>query len=166
MPKVRFLEDRIVRDGSGTSFEKGRVYDLPDASAERWLRRGAAEAVSNRAHAGEPKRYDAQGSEIKPTPEDAARTADAAEAEAKQKAAAEGVARKDAERKEAERIAAEAAAEAARKTADRAKVKIPAQWADMPWHDMRALAAELTDDPVRSKEEAAAAIQAELKRRG
>lgn len=43
---VRFLESREVRDHSGTvetAFEAGKVYSLPVASADRWVRRGVAE---------------------------------------------------------------------------------------------------------------------------
>ena len=41
--KIRFLEDRVLRDG--TRFDKGSVHDLNDASANRWIRRGAAAVV-------------------------------------------------------------------------------------------------------------------------
>lgn len=49
--KVRFAVTRVVQDkDSGTarqtSFEAGQVYDLPEASARRWIARGAAEAVA------------------------------------------------------------------------------------------------------------------------
>ncbi|MHC4866783.1 MAG: hypothetical protein ACYTEX_22115 [Planctomycetota bacterium] len=46
--RIRFLETRLVKDGSGTTFEKGEIYDLPTASAEHWLRRGVAEKVAGR----------------------------------------------------------------------------------------------------------------------
>jgi hypothetical protein len=47
--KVKFLETRTVKDGTGTTFEEGKVYDLEDASAVRWIRRGVAEQSTGRA---------------------------------------------------------------------------------------------------------------------
>lgn len=72
---------------------------------------------------------------------------------------------------EADEAAAAAQAEADRlqaeadKLAARRDTKIPAKWADLPWTDLRALASGLTDDPVKSKADAAAVIEAELKHR-
>jgi hypothetical protein len=48
---VRFTEARTVKDqfvgtSNETKFEKGVIYDLPRASAERWLRRRACEVVN------------------------------------------------------------------------------------------------------------------------
>lgn len=48
--KIRFKESRVVQDehvgtDRETRFEAGREYDLPAASAQRWINRGAAEAV-------------------------------------------------------------------------------------------------------------------------
>ena len=46
--RVRFLEDREVRDGQGrllAAYQVGDEVKLPLASARRWLRRGVAEAV-------------------------------------------------------------------------------------------------------------------------
>lgn len=58
---------------------------------------------------------------------------------------------------------------AARRATERADVKIPKNWAEMHWPEMRALATDLTDDPVKTpiknKDDATAAIEAELKRR-
>ncbi len=48
----------------------------------------------------------------------------------------------------------------------RGAVEIPADWATMPWNDRRALAAQLTDDPVKNGDQVTAAIEAELARRG
>lgn len=45
---VRFLVDATVRDHTGAvtqTFEAGECYDLPDASARRWVRRAMAEIV-------------------------------------------------------------------------------------------------------------------------
>ncbi|MGE0724810.1 MAG: hypothetical protein AB7O45_10565 [Alphaproteobacteria bacterium] len=46
MPRVRFLETRVVQDSVGMRYEAGEVYDLPGPSAERWIRRGVAELVA------------------------------------------------------------------------------------------------------------------------
>ena len=48
--KVKFKEARVVQDEHAgtpqeTRFEIGREYDLPTASAQRWINRGAADAV-------------------------------------------------------------------------------------------------------------------------
>ena len=43
--KVKFLEDRTVRDGSGLKFRKGQVVELPYASAQHWLTRNVAVLV-------------------------------------------------------------------------------------------------------------------------
>lgn len=48
----------------------------------------------------------------------------------------------------------------------RASVDIPADWAKLPWPQRLQLAAQLTDDKVKNGADAAAAIEAELKRRG
>jgi hypothetical protein len=40
--KIEFTETRTVQDGSGTTFEAGKVYDLPPESADHWKRRGVA----------------------------------------------------------------------------------------------------------------------------
>lgn len=47
--KVRFIASRTVRDAGGeidVQFVEGKTYDLPPASAERWVRRGVAEYVT------------------------------------------------------------------------------------------------------------------------
>jgi len=57
--EIRFFADQAVRDGAGrvrTSFAAGRVYDLPPASARRWLRRRLAELVPPQAAAAPPAR--------------------------------------------------------------------------------------------------------------
>lgn len=87
--KIRFTETRIVDDfRKGTSneerFTEGRVYDLPEVSAMRWIARGAAEE-----HA----------------PRKAKDNKAAAAAEAKR------IAEEDAERQKAEAEAAKAAAD-------------------------------------------------------
>lgn len=43
--KIRFLETREVKDGSGQVFKEGKTYDLPEPSARHWLNRGVAEPV-------------------------------------------------------------------------------------------------------------------------
>lgn len=53
----------------------------------------------------------------------------------------------------------------AEKLAARAAVVVPEAWAELAWDDLRPLAAQLTDAAVRSKEDAANAITAELERR-
>ncbi|HEV7437770.1 MAG TPA: hypothetical protein VGO22_23335 [Pseudorhizobium sp.] len=47
-----------------------------------------------------------------------------------------------------------------------AKVEIPANWKDLTWQERRSLASKLSEDPISNGEEANAAIEAELKRRG
>ncbi|MCF6371059.1 hypothetical protein [Rhizobium halophilum] len=49
---------------------------------------------------------------------------------------------------------------------ERSKVEIPATWKDLTWQERRSLASKLSDDPISNGEEANAAIEAELKRRG
>lgn len=48
---------------------------------------------------------------------------------------------------------------------DRSSVVIPDDWRDLVWPDLRALGASLSDDPVVSRHQAEAAIEAELERR-
>lgn len=50
--------------------------------------------------------------------------------------------------------------------AARAAVVIPADWAKMPWPARLQLAASLSDTPIKGKEDAAVAVNAELARRG
>lgn len=42
MVKVLFNKTCVVKDGTGTTFTAGEVYDLPVSSADRWKRRGVA----------------------------------------------------------------------------------------------------------------------------
>lgn len=46
MPKVRFLKTCTVLDGTGTTFEEGKVYELTETACARWERRNAAERVT------------------------------------------------------------------------------------------------------------------------
>lgn len=46
MAWVRFSETCALRDGSAT-FEAGKVYELNEASAQRWIRRSKAVAVDS-----------------------------------------------------------------------------------------------------------------------
>jgi hypothetical protein len=44
--RIKFLSTQLYESqgrGQGPRYEAGRVYDLPEAFAERWLRRGVAE---------------------------------------------------------------------------------------------------------------------------
>lgn len=43
--------------------------------------------------------------------------------------------------------------------------EIPGGWADMSWPELRKLASQVSDEPVTNKEQAVAAIEAELARR-
>jgi hypothetical protein len=59
MVQIRFLQDRVVRDGHEgtphqTRFAKGQVADLSEASANHWLSRAAAERVAPAAEPPEP----------------------------------------------------------------------------------------------------------------
>lgn len=59
MPKCLFLESRTVlgpdRKTVEASFAAGVVYDLPEASVDRWVRRGVATDDPVRIAAAEPK---------------------------------------------------------------------------------------------------------------
>jgi hypothetical protein len=48
----------------------------------------------------------------------------------------------------------------------RAAVVIPDGWRDLSWQERRSIASKLSDTPISNGEEANAAIEAELKRRG
>lgn len=43
--RIRMLRTRVVQDGTGQTFEAGRVYDLPEDSARHWLVRAVAEVA-------------------------------------------------------------------------------------------------------------------------
>ena len=43
--KIRFNITRTVKAVDGETYEEGKVYDLSEASARRWLRRGVAVEV-------------------------------------------------------------------------------------------------------------------------
>lgn len=49
--------------------------------------------------------------------------------------------------------------------ADQAQVEIPDDWRDLPWAQLRSLASKVSNDPVRDKDGAVAAVEAELARR-
>ena len=56
MPKIKFLVDRNITDETGKttqSYKAGKVYDLSDAIAYRWVRRQVAVPVEEPAE--EPK---------------------------------------------------------------------------------------------------------------
>jgi hypothetical protein len=61
--------------------------------------------------------------------------------------------------------AAQRKAEEAAKLKARGAIRIPNDYASMKWDKLRALASELADEPVRSRDDALAAIGAELARR-
>lgn len=61
--KIEFLIRREVQDGSGTVFEAGKIYDLPDDSANHWLSRGVAIETKQK-----PKQETATATESKPAP--------------------------------------------------------------------------------------------------
>jgi hypothetical protein len=46
------------------------------------------------------------------------------------------------------------------------ELEIPANWRDLTWQERRSLASKVSSDPISNGEEANAAIEAELKRRG
>lgn len=52
------------------------------------------------------------------------------------------------------------------KPQDQAAVVLPADWEQMPWADLRRLAASVSDYPIINKEQAFAAIRNEITRRG
>jgi hypothetical protein len=54
MVKVRFLVTRLVRDGTGTTFTAGKVYEMTEDSAQHWIRRQKAELVETAAKASRP----------------------------------------------------------------------------------------------------------------
>jgi hypothetical protein len=45
--RVRFLQSRVVKDGSGQVFEEGVEYDLVPSSADRWISRNLAVEVTD-----------------------------------------------------------------------------------------------------------------------
>lgn len=58
--KVRFLQTRTVQAVDGETYQQGQVYDLPEASARRWIERNAAAAVAE----GEPAPASAAASSV------------------------------------------------------------------------------------------------------
>jgi hypothetical protein len=68
MPRILFTETRVVQDehrgtDRQTVYEKGRVYELPLPSCERWKKRGVA------VDAPEPKPEPAPAPVVDPEPE-------------------------------------------------------------------------------------------------
>lgn len=53
--KIRFLQTRLVKDGTGITYTKGEVYDLLQASADHWLSRGVAEKAGPASKTAKPK---------------------------------------------------------------------------------------------------------------
>lgn len=102
--KIRFLEDRATKEARPQSFKKGKVYDLPDASAQHWLNRQVAVPVDEEEEQPQPlsdkearaadkeaerKAAEREAAEKKATQERAAAEKEAAEKAATEKAAAE-----------------------------------------------------------------------------
>lgn len=165
MTKVRFTKDATVHEGANrVLYDQGKVYSFEDSAAERWLRRGHEVAHAN-SKASQPRVIDEHGNPVVASADELVDQAEAAERDAAAKAEAEEAARAAVERAEQERIAAEAAAAAAARLAERAAVDIPDDWHALSWPELRSLATELSDETVRSKDDAIAAVEAELKRR-
>ncbi len=53
--KIKFLETRLVKDDTGTTFVKDEVYDLSEASAKHWISRGVAVKAGPASKATVPK---------------------------------------------------------------------------------------------------------------
>lgn len=67
--KIRFLRAPQSHErGTDDTFAAGEVYDLPPASADRWIRRGAAAVVGDESPAVEESReaVDATAAPAKP----------------------------------------------------------------------------------------------------
>lgn len=62
MPKIRFLETRTVKDGTGTTFEAGKAYELPEASCARWKLRNVAEDAAANSSVSLPLIFGPNGS--------------------------------------------------------------------------------------------------------
>ena len=60
--RIKFNATQITKEATPQTFQAGAIYDLPEASAERWVRRGVAEYF-----VGEPEPPPATES-IKPAP--------------------------------------------------------------------------------------------------
>lgn len=50
--RIRFLKTVSVPPPDGRSYKEGKIYDLPDASALRWLRRNVAVIVDETRTSG------------------------------------------------------------------------------------------------------------------
>lgn len=129
-------------------------------------------APENKMLVGSPEHKARLAAELEKAQEhDAAAAALKAKEEAEEKAKAEA---------EAERKAKEDAEAAAQKPednvgstpsgtaetpAEQAAVVIADNWRDLEWAELRSLASKVCSDPIKKKDEAIAAIEAELKRR-
>lgn len=71
--KVRFVRDYKVRDAEGREYKKGRVYDLPESSAQHFLNRNAIEIVGAEMVDAGPERTDVEASETTAQPKARAR---------------------------------------------------------------------------------------------
>jgi hypothetical protein len=137
MAKIEFIRDNIVKrpDGTGTKFESGKTYEMHQASADHHRTRGHAKAASDKAKTVDPVEVDAHGLPMEDSIAASEKAAD--------------------EQKGAD----------ARKLAKRSAVKIPDDWKTQSEDQQRSLAVSLSDGQVRNKDEATAAIEAEVKRR-
>ena len=68
--KIRFNITRTVKAVDGETYEEGKVYDLSEASARRWLRRGVAVEVSasDKQEAPEAAARPSSETAVKPSP--------------------------------------------------------------------------------------------------
>lgn len=108
MPKIRFFETRIVQDGTGLTFEAGKTYELPKTSCDRWVQRGTAEYVSERAKHVDPESVTETGEPKGPTAEqiaaaEAGKRATIEAEKAKAKVEADKVAKEAADKAEADK---------------------------------------------------------------
>ena len=56
--KIRFLEDRRVKDVEGKLFKKDQVYDLSESSCAHWISRGVAEKVGSASKTAKPSKVE------------------------------------------------------------------------------------------------------------
>ena len=53
--KIKFLQDRLVKDETNTLFKKDEVYELTESSCAHWISRGVAVEVEPKTKVGPPK---------------------------------------------------------------------------------------------------------------
>ena len=172
MPFVKFLRDVVVEDNkrgtpNETAFTAGKTYDLPIASCQRWIKRGAATSVNAEEHSRLMAKKDSHPASV-PKPVSVPKVETTKPVEPKVEPAATKIVVD--EPKKVEPLKAPEAPKVVEQhhklqepaTSDKT---IPHDWKTLSWPKLKMLAQKFSSDPITNRVQADEIIEAELGKR-